>query len=635
MAEYDTLQIRIEADSKQANASIKSLSANLQKLDKTSQDLNTERIKEVRGLLQSIAKIDFSNVTKGLEGVVKAFNALSTKSAKSVKDTSGKASGLQVPPKGTAVGDVFVPNASQYEVPQVSSDTLTSYAELKQSMIGIYDVGKMYNNEVQYTTKNQGKASSATKDLSKQTDALGKTISNASKETKKLGDNAKNTSTNGLKKLINQFNKIMKYRIIRKIIQEIYKALTEGVKNVIEFDQATSDAVDKIAGKFEFLKNSIGAMLAPLIQIVEPILSELLQVSGELGNSFAEIFAGANGQTTFAKARDDLKGFNDEAKKTQALGIDELNVIQQGNDNFTEEQVNLGEKENSLAQELKDLFTKVKEIFSKIMGYAKDFINKILPSIATLLQPIIGIISKIFDLIDILLEDTFEGVNDSLVDFTNMIASILHFVDELVNQLMPVLVPIIKIIGTIINVINDAISNVSIDLGGIVDVVSAFLIVLKAVTIPLGFVLTVVETIFIVLEAIVNTIHDIITFNWVHIGENWANVGDNVRKAWEDFGKTTNYGSYASGGFPEDGFFFANHNELVGTFSDGRTAVANNDQITQGIYEAVRDAMRDAGANGQEVVINLDGYELAKVVTKKQKNYGADIVMGNTLSFGK
>lgn len=58
---------------------------------------------------------------------------------------------------------------------------------------------------------------------------------------------------------------------------------------------------------------------------------------------------------------------------------------------------------------------------------------------------------------------------------------------------------------------------------------------------------------------------------------------------------------YATGGFPEDGFFFANHNELVGKFSNGKTAVANNAQITQGIadavYPAVYNAMVSANSN--------------------------------------
>lgn len=47
--------------------------------------------------------------------------------------------------------------------------------------------------------------------------------------------------------------------------------------------------------------------------------------------------------------------------------------------------------------------------------------------------------------------------------------------------------------------------------------------------------------------------------------------------------------AYKNGGFPdeEDGLFFANHNELVGKFSNGKTAVANNDQIVSGIQNGV------------------------------------------------
>lgn len=47
---------------------------------------------------------------------------------------------------------------------------------------------------------------------------------------------------------------------------------------------------------------------------------------------------------------------------------------------------------------------------------------------------------------------------------------------------------------------------------------------------------------------------------------------------------------YAEGGFPEDGLFFANHNELVGQFSNGKTAVANNGQIVEGISQGVESA---------------------------------------------
>lgn len=44
---------------------------------------------------------------------------------------------------------------------------------------------------------------------------------------------------------------------------------------------------------------------------------------------------------------------------------------------------------------------------------------------------------------------------------------------------------------------------------------------------------------------------------------------------------------YAQGGFPEDGWFRANHGEIMGRFDNGKSVVANNNQITDGISSAV------------------------------------------------
>lgn len=83
---------------------------------------------------------------------------------------------------------------------------------------------------------------------------------------------------------------------------------------------------------------------------------------------------------------------------------------------------------------------------------------------------------------------------------------------------------------------------------------------------------------------------------------------------------------YAKGGFPEDGLFYANHNELVGQFSNGRTAVANNEQITDGIADAVYNAFMSAfSATGnndnRSIEIYLDGKQIATSTTKYQRQY--------------
>lgn len=79
---------------------------------------------------------------------------------------------------------------------------------------------------------------------------------------------------------------------------------------------------------------------------------------------------------------------------------------------------------------------------------------------------------------------------------------------------------------------------------------------------------------------------------------------------------------YANGGFPdEDGLFMANHNELVGQFSNGKTAVANNEQIIAGIKQGVTEAMmnvlsyQDNGNSKKtEFVFELNGKEFARAI---------------------
>ena len=88
---------------------------------------------------------------------------------------------------------------------------------------------------------------------------------------------------------------------------------------------------------------------------------------------------------------------------------------------------------------------------------------------------------------------------------------------------------------------------------------------------------------------------------------------------------------FAAGGFPEDGLFFANHNELVGQFSNGRTAVANNEQITQGIaqavapavYDAVVSAMQNTQRGSSDVVVNIDGKQVFKADQRQANDYTA------------
>ena len=91
---------------------------------------------------------------------------------------------------------------------------------------------------------------------------------------------------------------------------------------------------------------------------------------------------------------------------------------------------------------------------------------------------------------------------------------------------------------------------------------------------------------------------------------------------------------YASGGFPTQGQLFLAREagpELVGTLG-GRVAVANNDQIVQGIAQGVYDAMVRAAqvtsTDGQPIVIELSGEKIGRSVTNWQQRQGVSVTKG-------
>jgi hypothetical protein len=84
--------------------------------------------------------------------------------------------------------------------------------------------------------------------------------------------------------------------------------------------------------------------------------------------------------------------------------------------------------------------------------------------------------------------------------------------------------------------------------------------------------------------------------------------------------------SFSLGGFPdgENGLFFANSSEMVGRFTNGKTAVANNDQIVagieQGVYNAVMSAMSQ-GTQNVNVVLEGDAEGIFRVVRQQNRIY--------------
>ena len=151
-------------------------------------------------------------------------------------------------------------------------------------------------------------------------------------------------------KFIASLSRVAIYRLIRSALKEISKALKEGVNNLYMWGQAWKDTyssaarfvetMDSLATAFLYLKNSLGAMVSPLLDYVAPIIDSLIDKFVALTNAINQAMAALSGATvwrraikyqyTYAEAANLSTKKAKELKKT-VLAFDELNKLDDPN----------------------------------------------------------------------------------------------------------------------------------------------------------------------------------------------------------------------------------------------------------------------------------------------------------------
>lgn len=147
-----------------------------------------------------------------------------------------------------------------------------------------------------------------------------------------------------LKSVLSAFKRIMFYRAIRSVIKEISQAFREGVNNLYQWsklnDGRFASSMDRAASSLQYLKNSLGAMVAPLINALVPVLEIVIDRIVAIANVVNQFIAAITGADYWTRATYYAKkygaavgGAAGNAKKLKdfMLGIDELNVFNDQN----------------------------------------------------------------------------------------------------------------------------------------------------------------------------------------------------------------------------------------------------------------------------------------------------------------
>lgn len=310
----------------------------------------------------------------------------------------------------------------------------------------------------------------------------------ASKSIRKMGDSAKKSSGSfkvGLKTMLKY---VFGVQSLIALINKLRSAMVEGFKNLAQFNDGvnpTNTALSNLKSALTQLKNSFAVAFAPILTVVEPILTRLISLLSTAMNYVGQFFAALTGASTFTKAikvqenyAKSLNGTAAAAKKAKGslASIDELN--------------NQSKQDNSGAGGTvspNDMF-EVAPIESKIAGLAsklKSIIDPIKESLQNWFnnidfQPLIDSFDKLKTAIEPLTDNIGDGllwllenvleplgsfvIEDALPAFFNLLASAVEACNKAFEVISPylneiwneVFAPFAAFLGeTFVGILND------------------------------------------------------------------------------------------------------------------------------------------------------------------------------------
>lgn len=414
---------------------------------------------------------------------------------------------------------------------------------------------------------------------------------------------------------------------IRKQAEEItnkFKAWFEPIKNAFAgIKEPVATAFDSIKASFGNLGTTFTDLIQKdLIQNVVPGLEKLAPVIASLTSNFSQLFQ------AISPILLTLSGFVWDIV-TAALDLISQ-IIGKIAGAFQEWQGPLDTTFQTLREGLGEVFTTLGSMIMPILDTLLPVLMSLFTSIMPPLMDVVKVITK-------LVADLFKTLWPIVSCLIELLAPILEVIINVISAVVGIIAPIISIL---IKVLNFALAPIVAILKVAISVINAVLKVVSAVVQGIqkafgGLFQWLDKKITGFLNGFIDFLNKLLGgvekgINFVLKGVNgvikWINKipGFNISELHVSIPKIP---MYEFGGFPEDGLFFANHNELVGQFSNGSNAVVNNEQIIAGIEGGVERGMTKAlGRNGTsrdvaQANIYIDGDLLFRKMIEYNNSY--------------
>lgn len=313
----DQLEIEVVTQSDKASKGLDKLKETLTGIKKISESSGLDK---VCAKLEKIASLNFSNLAP-LEKLSKTTGSLGEMSDK-IKDVTSAI--CDVPSEiGTTV-DVggISDTVSEIESATAAINDMPKSVDIPVNTPGV-DVA---NTKISLFTRIIGGIKSVT-------GATGRGLLKLGGYFKTLGASAAASCAKAKKGLFQVLNIVLIYGGAFRAFMMFTQGVSEGLQNISQYSDETADSMNKLSTMSLYLKNSIGAVLYPVIVAITPALEAMADAIIKALNAFNQFVSAWGGATTFIKAKKVLKEYGETATATankikkSFAGMDEITVI--------------------------------------------------------------------------------------------------------------------------------------------------------------------------------------------------------------------------------------------------------------------------------------------------------------------
>ena len=352
-------------------------------------------------------------------------------------------------------------------------------------------------------------------------------------------------------KLLNTIKRVGFYRIARNVFRLIENGFKEGIQNLAKFDNSVNKTMSQFTSQFTILSASSAAILEPLIEVLLPFLKLATNLVAGFANQISYLVAKLKGVAKYTKINTDY--MKEYAEQFNNLSFDKFEALSNSDEvdiSKLYQEVNVSD---GLVNAMGDSWELLGFIETALIAIGA---TKIISWIMS------GGISK--------LSESLTGINGKLLTIAGTVAFVydLYLVFKEIKDLIKGIIDGSKSLG---DIFKSLLKIVVIGLAGAVTLIG---LIRKDPRMILGGVIA---------TGIIASMESIKT--------------------------------YADGGLVNSGsLFIAGESgaELVTTMPSGQTGVTNVAQFKQAMLEALYDWSSTNTESGGDIVLNLDGAEIAR-----------------------